>query len=76
MTNKTLCRDFPGFAIIRDCVFREVVAGDNTVKYMTQESANEDQQLRRAKARRTAYIVGAVALALYVLFFLKQGFWH
>ena len=35
-----------------------------------------DIAARRAGARRTAWIVGAVALAIFVLFFLKQGIWH
>jgi hypothetical protein len=35
-----------------------------------------DRQAQRAGIRRTAWIVGAVAVAVFVLFFVKQGIWH
>ena len=31
---------------------------------------------RRSGARRTAWVVGGVAIAIYLLFFLKQLVWH
>ena len=31
---------------------------------------------QRAGIRRTVWIVGGVALAIFVLFFVKQAFWH
>jgi hypothetical protein len=34
-----------------------------------------DEQ-RRAGIRRTVWIVGGVAFAMFVLFFVKQFFWH
>ena len=43
---------------------------------MSKQHANFDIDQRRAGARRTAWIVGGIALAIYVLFFLKQGVWH
>ena len=43
---------------------------------MKTDSANFDNDQRRAGIRRTAWIVGGIALAIFVLFFLKQGIWH
>jgi hypothetical protein len=43
---------------------------------MIQQPANPDFDQRRAGIRRTAWIVGGIALAIFVLFFLKQGVWH
>lgn len=43
---------------------------------MTQQPTSIDLQARRAGIRRTAWIVGAIALAVFVLFFVKQGIWH
>ena len=42
---------------------------------MNQQHANLDLDQRRAGIRRTAWIVGGVALAIFLLFFLKQGIW-
>ena len=42
---------------------------------MNQQSANFDNEQRRAGIRRTALIVGGIALAIFVLFFVKQGLW-
>jgi len=41
-----------------------------------QQSAKSDSDQRRAAARRTAWIVALVALAIYLLFFLSQGLSH
>ena len=43
---------------------------------MSQQHANFDNDQRRAGIRRTAWVVGGIALAIFVLFFLKQGIWH
>ena len=43
---------------------------------MTRPTANFDIDQRRAGIRRTVWIMGGVALAIFVLFFLKQGIWH
>jgi hypothetical protein len=43
---------------------------------MTNTHSNFDTDQRRAGIRRTAWVVGALALAIFVLFFLKQGIWH
>lgn len=40
---------------------------------MTNVTANEVQ---RAAIRRTVWIVGGLAFAIFVLFFIKQFFWH
>ncbi|HZP66795.1 MAG TPA: hypothetical protein VFB32_10835 [Rudaea sp.] len=42
---------------------------------MNHQDANSIEQQRRA-IRRTVWITGAVALAIFVLFFVKQGLWH
>ncbi|HEX6833749.1 MAG TPA: hypothetical protein VF132_09490 [Rudaea sp.] len=42
---------------------------------MNQHHAN-DLEHRRAGIRRTAWIVGGIAFAIFVLFFVKQGIWH
>ena len=41
---------------------------------MTTMTALDEQ--RRAAIRRTVWIVGGIALAIFVLFFIKQFFWH
>jgi hypothetical protein len=43
---------------------------------MNQQHSSFGNDQRRAGIRRTAWIVGAVALAMFVLFFVKQGIWH
>jgi len=43
---------------------------------MRERHANFDSDQRRAGIRRTAWIVGGMALAMFVLFFIKQGIWH
>jgi hypothetical protein len=43
---------------------------------MNQQHANFDNDQRRAGIRRTAWIVGGIAIAMFVLFFVKQGIWH
>ena len=43
---------------------------------MTRQTANFDIHQRRAGIRRTALIVGGIAIAIFVLFFVKQGIWH
>jgi hypothetical protein len=42
---------------------------------MTQQPANFNIDQRRANARRTAWIIAAVAVAVFVLS-LVQAFWH
>jgi len=39
-------------------------------------TTNFDTDQRRAGIRRTAWVVGAFALAMFVLFFVKQAIWH
>jgi hypothetical protein len=41
---------------------------------MTQHPASFDNNQRRAAVRRTAWIMATVAIAIFVLFFLKV-FW-
>lgn len=43
---------------------------------MSEQHANFDIDQRRAGIRRTVWIVGGIAFAILVLFFLKQGIWH
>ena len=43
---------------------------------MNQQHANFDNDQRRAGIRRTAWVVGGIAIAMFVLFFVKQGIWH
>ena len=43
---------------------------------MTNQHANFDSEQRRAGIRRTVWIVGGIALAILVLFFLEKGIWH
>ncbi|HMM57938.1 MAG TPA: hypothetical protein PKD77_10195 [Rudaea sp.] len=43
---------------------------------MKQTSAKTESDQRRAKARRTAWIVAVAAVAIYLLFFLAQGLSH
>jgi hypothetical protein len=40
---------------------------------MTYATANDKQ---RAGIRRTVWIVGGIAFAMFVLFSVKQFFWH
>ena len=40
---------------------------------MTKQDDNEEQATRRARARRTALIVGAVAVAIYVLAIIEAA---
>ena len=42
---------------------------------MNQKLASFDINQRRVAVRRTAWIMAAVAIAIFVLFFLKV-FWH
>jgi len=46
------------------------------IERMAQQHANFDTDQRRAGIRRTAWVVGAFALAMFVLFFVKQAIWH
>jgi len=39
-------------------------------------TTNFDTDQRRAGIRRTAWVVGGFALAMFVLFFVKQAIWH
>ena len=41
---------------------------------MTTMTALDEQ--RRAGIRRTVWIVGGIAFTMFVLFFVKQFFWH
>jgi hypothetical protein len=50
-----------------------VIRARTSEKSMTNTTTNEVQ---RAGIRRTALIVGGVACAIFVLFFVKQLFWH
>ena len=43
---------------------------------MNQQRTNFDSEQRRAGIRRTVWIVAGIALAIFVLFFVKQGVWH
>jgi hypothetical protein len=43
---------------------------------MNKQHASFDIDQRRAGARRTAWIVAGIALAILVLFFVKQGLLH
>jgi hypothetical protein len=40
---------------------------------VSQRHANFDPEQRRAGIRRTAWIVGGIAVAIFVLFFVEQG---
>ena len=42
---------------------------------MNPQHASFDSEQRRAGIRRTVWIVGAIAFASFVLFFLKQAIW-
>jgi hypothetical protein len=55
---------------------RSFVRTFGKVNQKTAASTNFDTDQRRAGIRRTAWIVGGIALAMFVLFFLKQGIWH
>jgi hypothetical protein len=41
-----------------------------------QNASLHDLDQRRAGIRRTAWAVAAVALTVFVLFFVKQFLWH
>ena len=43
---------------------------------MTDQQASFDPAERRAAVRRTAWVVAGIAVAIFVLFFVKQGIWH
>jgi hypothetical protein len=43
---------------------------------MQQQPASIDPNQRRAGIRRTVWIMAGIAFAIFVLFFVKQGFWH
>ena len=43
---------------------------------MKSQPAKTDSEQRRAAARRTAWTVAIVAVAIYLLFFLSQGLSH
>ena len=45
-------------------------------KSMTNTHANLNSEQQRAGIRRTAWIVGGIALAMFVLFIVKQLIWH
>jgi len=43
---------------------------------MNSQHIKFDPEQRRAGIRRTAWMVGGLALAIFVLFFLQQGIWR
>jgi len=43
---------------------------------MRHHSASTDPAQRRASVRRTVWIVAAIALAIYLMFFLEKGLGH
>ena len=43
---------------------------------MTNTHTTVDLQQQRAGIRRTVWIVGGIAFAMFVLFCVKQFFWH
>jgi hypothetical protein len=43
---------------------------------MNAQPAKFDPAQRRAGVRRTVWIMASIALAIFVLFFVKQGIWH
>jgi len=43
---------------------------------MRQHPASTDPGQRRASVRRTVWIVAAVAIAIYLMFFLEKGLGH
>jgi len=43
---------------------------------MRHHSASTDPVQRRASVRRTVWIVAAIALAIYLMFFLEKGLGH
>jgi type VI protein secretion system component VasF len=47
-----------------------------TLKTMSNQQLKFDPAERRAAVRRTVWIMAGVALAIFVLFFVKQGIWH
>ena len=50
--------------------------GDKPFLAMNSQHMNFDPDQRRAGIRRTAWIVGAIAVAIFVLFFVEQGVLH
>ena len=46
------------------------------MRAMNQQHASFDTDQRRAGIRRTVWVVGAIAFAILVLFFVKQAVWH
>lgn len=47
-----------------------------TLIAMNTQQLKFDPNQRRAGIRRTVWIAAAVALTIFVLFFVKLGFWH
>ena len=47
-----------------------------TLVAMNSQHIKFDPDQRRAGIRRTAWIVGAIAVAIFVLFFVEQGVLH
>jgi hypothetical protein len=43
---------------------------------MNQQAASTNLDHRRAGIRRTAWIMAAVAVTIFVLFFVQQAFWR
>ena len=43
---------------------------------MTDTYATANEMQRRAGIRRTVWIVGGIAFAMFVLFLVKQALWH
>jgi len=43
---------------------------------MNAQHALDLEQQRRAGVRRTALTAAAIAVLVFVLFFVKQGLWH
>lgn len=47
-----------------------------TLIAMNTQQLKFDSTQRRVGIRRTVWITAAVALTIFVLFFVKQGLWH
>jgi hypothetical protein len=43
---------------------------------MNEQHVKFDPAERRAAVRRTVWIMSAIALGIFVLFFIKQGIWQ
>ena len=43
---------------------------------MKTHPANSNIEQRRASVRRTVWIVAAIAIAIYLMFFLEKGLGH